>query len=153
MYLAPFHHCINVTDSIVTSTTCFYFYFFNIIHTAANTPVLLLLVLRTVSVPWHTLSVWTGSVMYVKCDFSMEDRGHFLWYCLTVSLVANLHLPQILANWVCAALLLASNWIPQLFLFNSQTSEESQCKPQQRQRERRRKRNRGQLILIRAKGN
>lgn len=54
----------------------------------------------------------------------------------TDSLVADLHLPRLLANWVSAALPLASNWIPQLFLLNSQTSEESQCKPQQRQKER-----------------
>lgn len=53
-----------------------------------------------------------------------------------ISLVADLHLPQRLADWVSAASPLASNWIPQLFLFNSQTSEESQCKPQQRQKER-----------------
>lgn len=75
----------------------------------------------------------------MKCDVSLEDRGHFLmlrFVAWTDSLVADLHLPQRLANWVSAALPLASNWIPQLFLFNSQTSEESQCKPQQRQKER-----------------
>lgn len=59
---------------------------------------------------------------------------------MTDSLEADFHLPQILANWVLfffffAASPLASNWIPQLFLLNSQTSEESQCKPQHRQKE------------------
>lgn len=62
----------------------------------------------------------------MKYDFSMEDRGHFLklrFVAWTDSLVADLHLPPRSANWVSAALPLASNWIPQLFLFNSQTSE------------------------------
>lgn len=61
------------------------------------------------------------------------DTAFVAW---TDSLVADLHLPRLLANWVSAALPLASNWIPQLFLLNSQTSEESQCKPQQKQKER-----------------
>lgn len=44
-------------------------------------------------------------------------------YCLrlvarTDTRVADLHLPQRLADRVSAALPLASNWIPQLFLFN-----------------------------------
>lgn len=61
-------------------------------------------------------------------------------YCLrlvarTDTRVADLHLPQRLADRVSAALPLASNWIPQLFLFNFQTNEESRCKPQHRQKE------------------
>lgn len=44
-------------------------------------------------------------------------------------LVAELHVAQRLAKWASAALPAASNRIPQLFLFNSQTSEESRCKP------------------------
>lgn len=70
----------------------------------------------------------------------LELCGIFLRDCLLLlgpfTVVVDLHRPQRSGNWAYAALLLASNWIPQLFLFNSQTSEESQCKPQHRHRER-----------------
>lgn len=71
---------------------------------------------------------WRGSSLFVQSDFSMQD----------VSLCSVLLLGQILGKRICLGLRdwllqsqqLASDRIPQLFLFNSQTSEENRCKPQ-----------------------